>query len=65
MKIIIFGGDGYLGWPTAMRLAKKTPSICSGQFLQKIEIESNYSTISSSVTSRESRYLEFDFEKIK
>ena len=23
MKILIIGGDGYLGWPTAMFLAKK------------------------------------------
>ena len=23
MKILILGGDGYLGWPTAMHLSKK------------------------------------------
>ena len=23
MKILIIGGDGYLGWPTAMHLSKK------------------------------------------
>jgi len=22
-KVLILGGDGYLGWPTAMHLAKK------------------------------------------
>ena len=23
MKVLILGGDGYLGWPTAMNLSKK------------------------------------------
>ncbi|VAX22343.1 UDP-sulfoquinovose synthase [hydrothermal vent metagenome] len=28
MKILVLGGDGYLGWPTAMHLASKGHSIC-------------------------------------
>lgn len=28
MKIMIFGGDGYLGWPTAMHFAAKGDEVC-------------------------------------
>lgn len=35
MKIIIFGGDGYLGWPTAMRLAKKHRVFVVDNFCKK------------------------------
>jgi len=28
MKIVILGGDGYLGWPTAMHLAAKGHEVC-------------------------------------
>ena len=28
MRIIILGGDGYLGWPTAMHLAAQGHDVC-------------------------------------
>jgi len=28
MRILIFGGDGYLGWPTAMHLAARGDDVC-------------------------------------
>jgi nucleoside-diphosphate-sugar epimerase len=28
VRILILGGDGYLGWPTAMRLAAKDHDVC-------------------------------------
>jgi len=28
MRVLILGGDGYLGWPTAMRLAAKSHEVC-------------------------------------
>jgi UDP-sulfoquinovose synthase len=37
MNIIILGGDGYLGWPTAMRLASKGHSVMAvDNYLRKI-----------------------------
>ena len=40
MKILIIGGDGYLGWPTAMFLAKKISSFLTDNFSKrKIESE--------------------------
>ena len=29
MRILILGGDGYLGWPTAMALAMRGHEICT------------------------------------
>ena len=29
MKILILGGDGYLGWPTSMSLSKKGYDVLS------------------------------------
>src|SRR5690348_13345699 len=29
MRVLILGGDGYLGWPTAMDLAAKGHSVCA------------------------------------
>ena len=28
MKILILGGDGYLGWPTAMDMANRDHDVC-------------------------------------
>ncbi len=41
MKVIIFGGDGYLGWPTAMHLSKNNIEVyCVDNFSKrKIELE--------------------------
>jgi UDP-sulfoquinovose synthase len=29
MRILILGGDGYLGWPTAMSFASKGHEVCN------------------------------------
>ena len=28
MRVLILGGDGYLGWPTAMALSRKGHEVC-------------------------------------
>ena len=40
MKILIIGGDGYLGWPTAMFLAKKKYQVFLTDNFSKRKIES-------------------------
>ena len=34
-KVLILGGDGYLGWPTAMNLAKKGYEVSLIDLFQK------------------------------
>ena len=43
MKILILGGDGYLGWPTAMYLSKKghAVTVLDNFVKKKIENEQN------------------------
>lgn len=54
MKIIIFGGDGYLGWPTAMRLAKKHRVFVVDNFCKKkIEIENQVTPLFQQVSLQE------------
>lgn len=42
MKILILGGDGYLGWPTSMFFANKGHHVYSIDNLSKRKIESEY-----------------------
>jgi UDP-sulfoquinovose synthase len=42
MKILILGGDGYLGWPTTMFFANKGHNVLSIDNLSKRKIESEY-----------------------
>ena len=42
MKILILGGDGYLGWPTTMFFANKGHNVYSIDNLSKRKIESEY-----------------------
>ncbi len=42
MKILILGGDGYLGWPTTMFFANKGHQVLSIDNLSKRKIESEY-----------------------
>lgn len=39
MKILIIGGDGYLGWPTALYLANKNYEVCLVDNFSKRKIE--------------------------
>ena len=39
MKIIIFGGDGFCGWPTALKLSKHGHEICIVDNLSRREID--------------------------
>ena len=49
MRILILGGDGYLGWPTAMYLSKKKHDVCVLDNFSKrqIEIENNIQPLDS------------------
>ncbi len=55
MKILILGGDGYLGWPTAMYLSKQghDVTIFDSFVKKKIEHEQNIKTLFPQVTLRE------------
>ena len=39
MKVLILGGDGYLGWPTAMHLASNDFEVCLVDSLAKRQWE--------------------------
>ena len=39
MKILILGGDGYLGWPTAMYFSNKGNEVCVVDDFSKRRIE--------------------------
>jgi UDP-sulfoquinovose synthase len=43
MRVLILGGDGYLGWPTAMRLAANGHEVCvvDNYLRRRISLESN------------------------
>ena len=38
-KILIIGGDGYLGWPTAMHLSKKGHKVSVLDAFQNVELK--------------------------
>ena len=52
MKIMILGGDGYLGWPTACYLSKRGHQILSVDNFskRKIENENGINSILSNLT---------------
>ena len=49
MKILILGGDGYLGWPTAMFFSKRNHQvIVVDNFIKKkIELEFGFKPLNS------------------
>ena len=48
MKILILGGDGYLGWPTAMYLSKKGHAVTVlDNFVKKNRKRTKYKAIVS------------------
>ena len=42
MKVLILGGDGYLGWPTTMHFANEGHDVYAIDNLSKRKIESEY-----------------------
>ena len=63
MKILIIGGDGYLGWPTAMHLSKKKHQVYLIDDFSKRSIENqnsvtpleNIETMENRVTTLEEK----------
>ena len=55
MKIIVAGGDGFIGWPLSMRLSKLGHDIMivDNLYRRKIDLDNGYSSISPIKTLEE------------
>ena len=62
MKVIIFGGDGFCGWPTSLRLAKSGHEVVIVDNLSRrkidLDLETNSLTEIADIETRLERQIE-------
>lgn len=68
MRVLILGGDGYLGWPTAMSLASRSHEVCvADNYLRRriaLETESEALVPTPNLVERTRRYRELTGNRI-